>query len=168
MDYQPVVDAFKEEYSKVGEIFNPTDLLFLFLELSKQGFTPEMVDVPFQKYLINSLFGEDEIGVKAWAVQYIKKYATSLVVTEEAKPVQVAKPEVKAAPAPAPAPKPVVKQSAPEYLSAENIRIPSEEEEGDGLYMPADQMIDLKEEDFAKMDIDWAFAERLGVVRSGK
>lgn len=152
MEFKQVVQRFKAEHLKAGEVFPFSLLPLLMADLVKHGLTIEHTNGKFYQELADVIFDTDNQDVKSYGID-------ALFILNQSVPSTVKIDNIE------------VKQvSAVEALvDGDIIRtdhivdIPSEEDEGDPFYIPPEQRIDLRPEDCAPMDYDEEFCKSIGV-----
>lgn len=156
MDYISILEKFKKDNVRAGEVMPFSLMPFLFLELESNGFTQEQISNDFYKQALAILFANEERGVHSYALEEMFVYSERLPLTKKE---EVKKEEPKK-------PQPVATTKG-QFISTEHLvdNIPDESDEGDGLSTPIEDVISLKPEDFADYEIDWEFAESIGLKR---
>ena len=151
MDHKSILEQFKNQHVKTGKFFSFSLFPLLFLELKRFGADKTIITEEFIEDLRNILLPNEKTGVILQALKYIDYY-NSL-------PSPVAQPPVKEE----------SKTIIQEYkenpkLDTFTDHIPTEEEEGDGLFIPEEERINLKPEDCSKADWDVEFLDLVGAT----
>lgn len=160
MDYISILEQFKKEHIRAGEVMPFSLFPILFLELERNGFTQDHINIDFYKQVIAVMFAGEQAGLHVYALEDMFIYAERIPLGAP-KAVEVVKKEE---------PKkqePIAVVAKGKIISTEHLveNIPDETEEGDGLSTPIEDVINLRPEDFADYEIDWEFAESVGLKR---
>lgn len=172
MDHKTIFDNFKKQYMADG--YFPFSLFpVLFLELVKYGANKSIITESFMNDFRESFIPGESTGVYLKAtdciIYYTNAFLPAPVVNTEAvkKPVVEVKKEEEAIIPPAAAPVQTKQISGlPEKPDDDNY-IPTDEEEGDGTYIPESERLYLKPEECASKQYDWDFIKRVGAIPPG-
>jgi hypothetical protein len=192
MDYKAVIDNFREEYNKIGEIFDLRRFDMLFVALAKQGFKADVVNAEFIDYISSTILAEECVEVKMIALKFIYEFATRLKMPDAQTSVTTPPPVVKQVQAVKPAPAPVVepvievkketpmvvvKNTTPMVSNATQIdyekllstdhwddKLLREEPMDDWQKMNPEEMLTLDAKDCAPMKTDEEFIRSLDAV----
>jgi len=162
MDHKPIFDQFKNQYIEPGGVFPFNLFSVLFLELRNYGVSQEDITEQFAKDFIEMFLSNEKTGLKLKAIQYMNHYSDLLPKLTVLK--QTAIKTAGDAPATVHVEDKVVQTKNVVTQQVNDDHIPTEEEEGDPLFTPEDQKINLKPEDCAPKQYDWEFVRRIGVV----
>jgi hypothetical protein len=169
MDYRQVFEQFKKQYIKAEGVFDFGLFPLLFLELKNYGADKNIATADFAKDFIEIFLKGAKMPVLHGAVEYIGHYSVLMLpaapIVKKETPVVITEAPVKNKPA-----EPVVQEQPVKKNKGVGIDyhspIPREEDEGDPLYTPPEERIDLKPEDCADPVTDWDFLKRINAVGS--
>lgn len=182
MDHKAVFNIFKSQYTADG--YFPFSLFpVLFLELTKYGADKSHFTGDFVADFLATFMPNDTPAVHVKAIDclqhYSREYLPALVKkTEIAKiaestqkveiPLAIEQPKPQAArPTPPPAPVKAVENVGLPKIDYDGY-IPTDEEEGDGTYIPESERLYLKPEECAPMQLDHEWLKEIGAVGYGE
>lgn len=154
MEFKQVVQKFKAEHLKAGEVFPFSLLPLLMADLIKHGLTIEQTNGKFYQELADEIFDTDTQEIKSYGIDV-------LFILNQSVP----------APIPVEIKQEVKQVRAVEALVDDGIirtdhltdNIPNEDDEGDPFYIPPEERIELRPEDCAPMEYDEEFCKLIGV-----
>lgn len=168
MDHNLIFNNFKKQYMTDG-FFLFSLFPVLFREFLRYGANRSIVTEQFIADFTAFFIPNDDIKVKVRAIECITHYSKEFLPTvstkkevistkkEVVEKKELPKVEVKVTS------KPVLENNESPKMQYDDY-IPTEEEEGDGMYIPEDQRLHIKPEECAPKQYDWDFINRIGVV----
>jgi hypothetical protein len=161
MDCKRIFELFREQYMKAGESFSFSLFPILFSELKKYGVDRSAVTDQFAKDFHSILLPNAKTSVLLHSIEYISHYSALTLTAKAVKTAPVAPVEVEKQPTPVVSTVKAVKSTVDiDYDSP----IPREEDEGDPLYTPPEDRLDLKPEDCADAVTDWEFIAQIKAI----
>ena len=159
MDYISILKKFKQERTESGDVFPYDSLIFLMHDLKKNGMSIELFNNDFYKKLVEIVFPEQDKGIHFYLIGDF--YHLTKIFEFAKQPETQQTNEI---------PQESTKTIKEEVVFQDGLddRIPSEEEEGDGLYMPPEECISVNVDEMPRYTVDWDVAETFGLKRPDK
>ena len=157
MEFKQIVQNFKGEHLKADEVL-PFSLLPLLVDVLVQaGLDRSQTNGKFYQELAAEIADKEDLRVQSYMIDALfvlnQKIPLPKQIVQE-KPVEKEKPKVEA----------IVED---DIIRTDHLtdNIPHENDEGDPLYTPPEERINLRPEDFKPKQYDEVFCNRIGATK---
>lgn len=152
MDFKTVVAQFKSKHLQAGKQLSFSLLPLLMNELIANGLNISHANGQFYQELAEELFNEEPKELQLYAIDALVLCGQSIPAPKAALQPKKEAPKVEA----------IIEN---DIIRTEHLvnDIPNEDDEGDPFYIPPEERINLRPEDFAPMEYDEEFCKLAGI-----